>query len=162
MKTWDVGLSDISVSFHIIGWCIFWRLLIGGDPYLVSRQRCRDDCVNVKLFVKLFVTAELGSGEERCREWGRSHPGYEPRPRGQSPSQFIITSDSSASQSPCQAAPGKDVVFMHRLLCFLPIVSLFWRNSILCFTMASNNENPSANDKALLIWMNQWDLLNLR
>ena len=116
------------------------------------RQRCRDDCVNVKLFVKLFVITRAAGQrgrERRCRDGLRSHLGSDQAgSRGQSPESreeaviitrvFTLCRDAAQAQSPrclAHAAPGKDVVFMHRLLCFLPIVSLFWRNSILCFTM---------------------------
>ena len=113
------------------------------------RQLCRDDCVNVKLFVKLFVITRAArrrpGRERRCRDGLRSHLGSDQtgsRGRGDNHPSLVLSSPGSFTVSKLQAAsplarvaPGKDVVFMHRLLCFLPIVSLFWRNSILCFTM---------------------------
>ena len=53
------------------------------------RQRCRDDCVNVKLFVKLFVITRAAGQrgrERRCRDGLRSHLGSDQAgSRGQSP-----------------------------------------------------------------------------
>ena len=115
------------------------------------RQRCRDDCVNVKLFVKLFVISSHQarragmSWSSPQSSWIRSDriPGtITLRVSWMKRSHYCPGPSLSVSRVSClsclaHAAPGKDVVFIRRLLCFLPIVSLFWRNSILCFTMTS-------------------------
>ena len=135
---------------HFIGCWTVGKTSIGSEASL--RPTVRDVVTTVSTWncLSSFLWSPGRPGRERrCRDGLRSHLGSDQAgSRGQSPESreeaVIITRvftpcrDAAQAQSPrclAHAAPGKDVVFMHRLLCFLPIVSLFWRNSILCFTM---------------------------